>query len=283
MAWNTLSRHVKKHAARISPTRIHENYKNLEGKQRQSVRGYAAMGLIAAAIGGVVGTGALADGGESVPAEAKAVSSQTQRLAEGNRDATPGPARPAGDKNVKDGDKSEVGKATLAAERKPAEQKAESAKPAPKKAEQHKPAAKPQPPKPAPAPPKPAPKPPQPQPADAVEGWIWNAISIMQSKGVPVSKADTGAIRTVIEKESSADPNAINLWDSNAVKGTPSKGLMQTIDPTFNSYKLPGYDNIYDPVDNIIAGVRYTLARYGSFAEHPGLASMAGGGGYRGY
>jgi SLT domain-containing protein len=58
---------------------------------------------------------------------------------------------------------------------------------------------------------------------------------------------------------------------------------MQCIDSTFNSYKLPGHDDIYSPVDNIIAGVRYTLGRYGSFANHPGLASMAHGGGYQGY
>ncbi len=71
--------------------------------------------------------------------------------------------------------------------------------------------------------------------------------------------------------------------NSNAAKGTPSKGLMQCIDPTFEAHKLPGHDDIYNPVDNIIAGVRYTFDRYGGFEGHPGLASMAGGGGYQGY
>ena len=118
---------------------------------------------------------------------------------------------------------------------------------------------------------------------DQVDAWIRTAIDVMQDNGVPVSEADIPSIRTVIEKESSGDPQAINLWDINAKRGTPSKGLMQTIDSTFDAYKLPGYEDIYDPVSNIIAGVRYTLSRYGSFAEHPGLASMASGGGYRGY
>ncbi|MFD2399404.1 transglycosylase SLT domain-containing protein [Prauserella oleivorans] len=152
---------------------------------------------------------------------------------------------------------------------------------------QPKPAAQP---KAAPAPqaaPKPAPAPaPKPAPApagDRVDRWIHQAIVIMKSKGVPVSHADKDEIRTVIEKESSGDPKAINLWDSNAEKGTPSKGLMQTIDPTFDAHKLPGHDDIYNPVDNIIAGVRYTLDRYGSFDEHPGLASMSDGGDYQGY
>ncbi|WP_298180544.1 transglycosylase SLT domain-containing protein [Saccharomonospora sp.] len=121
------------------------------------------------------------------------------------------------------------------------------------------------------------------EPVDQVDAWIRTAIDVMQDNGVPVSEADIPSIRTVIERESSGDPQAINLWDINAKRGTPSKGLMQTIDSTFDAYKLPGYEDIYDPVSNIIAGVRYTLSRYGSFAEHPGLASMASGGGYRGY
>ncbi|WP_197321613.1 transglycosylase SLT domain-containing protein [Saccharomonospora sp. NB11] len=121
------------------------------------------------------------------------------------------------------------------------------------------------------------------EPIDALDGWIREAIGVMQANGINVSEADVDSIRTVIEKESSGDPRAINLWDINAKRGTPSKGLMQTIDSTFNAHKLPGYDDIYDPVSNIIAGTRYTLDRYGSFAEHPGLAQMATGGGYRGY
>ncbi|WP_245992311.1 transglycosylase SLT domain-containing protein [Prauserella muralis] len=122
-----------------------------------------------------------------------------------------------------------------------------------------------------------------PAPADPLGRWISRAIAIMRSHGVTVSAAYRDEIRTIIDRESSGNPRAINRWDSNAARGTPSKGLMQTIDPTFDAYKLPGHDDIYHPVDNIIAGVRYTLARYGGFANHPGLASMAAGGGYQGY
>ncbi|WP_158884277.1 transglycosylase SLT domain-containing protein [Amycolatopsis anabasis] len=125
--------------------------------------------------------------------------------------------------------------------------------------------------------------PPSTQPPGNVEGWIKEAIKILQANGIPVTDADIGKIWTIIEKESGGNPNAINNWDSNAAKGTPSKGLMQCIDPTFQAHKLPGHDDIYNPVDNIIAGVRYTFDRYGGFAGHPGLKSMAGGGGYQGY
>lgn len=118
---------------------------------------------------------------------------------------------------------------------------------------------------------------------DRVSRWIARAIEVMRHKDVPVKWSDHDEIRTVIEKESSGNPRAINLWDSNAAAGHPSKGLMQTIGPTFRSYKLPGHGDIYDPVDNIIAGVRYTLDRYGGFAGHPGLGSLSAGGDYQGY
>jgi uncharacterized protein YukE len=125
--------------------------------------------------------------------------------------------------------------------------------------------------------------PPGSPPPGNVRQWIEEAIKLLQAQGIPVTEADIDKIWTIIEKESGGNPNAINLWDSNAKAGHPSKGLMQCIDSTFNSYKLPGHDNIYNPVDNIIAGVRYTFSRYGGFANHPGLASMAHGGGYQGY
>lgn len=71
-----------------------------------------------------------------------------------------------------------------------------------------------------------------------------------------------------METESGGNPYAINNWDSNAAKGTPSKGLMQVIDPTFKAYAMKGYDtNIWDPISNILASIRYTVARYGTLAK----------------
>ncbi|WP_246155307.1 WXG100 family type VII secretion target [Saccharopolyspora hirsuta] len=125
--------------------------------------------------------------------------------------------------------------------------------------------------------------PPAGPPPGNVQEWIREAIKILQANGIPVTEDNIDEIWTIIQKESGGNPNAINDWDSNAAKGTPSKGLMQCIDPTFQSYKLPGHDDIWNPVDNIIAGVRYTFDRYGGFDGHPGLKSMAQGGGYRGY
>jgi uncharacterized protein YukE len=120
-------------------------------------------------------------------------------------------------------------------------------------------------------------------PPGNVEQWIREAIRILQSNGIQVTEDNIDEIWTIIEKESGGNPHALNDWDSNAARGTPSKGLMQCIDPTFQAYKLPGHGDIWNPVDNIIAGIRYTFDRYGGFEGHPGLASMAAGGGYQGY
>jgi len=58
---------------------------------------------------------------------------------------------------------------------------------------------------------------------------------------------------------------------------------MQCIGPTFTSNALPGHGDIWNPVDNIIAGVRYSISRYGSVSNVPGVAGMRGGSGYVGY
>ena len=71
--------------------------------------------------------------------------------------------------------------------------------------------------------------------------------------------------------------------NSNAQAGHPSQGLMQTIPSTFNEYALPGHGNILNPVDNIIAGTRYAIARYGSLDNVPGVVAVEHGGSYVGY
>ncbi|CAL2068269.1 MULTISPECIES: transglycosylase SLT domain-containing protein [Actinomycetes] len=95
-----------------------------------------------------------------------------------------------------------------------------------------------------------------------LDGWIRESLAIMAEKHIPGSY--NGIHRNII-RESSGNPNAINLWDSNAAKGIPSKGLLQVIDPTFNAYHVAGTSfNIYDPVANITAACNYAAARYGS-------------------
>lgn len=79
------------------------------------------------------------------------------------------------------------------------------------------------------------------------------------------STANLNALLNQMRTESNGNARAINNWDINAKNGTPSKGLMQVIDPTFREYAMKGYNsNIYDPLSNILASIRYTLSRYGS-------------------
>jgi SLT domain-containing protein len=86
----------------------------------------------------------------------------------------------------------------------------------------------------------------------------------------------------VIQRESNGDPRAVNNWDSNAAAGIPSKGLVQTIEPTFNAYKFPGHSNIFNGYDNLLAGIAYAAARYGRgpgmFARVSGPLGYANGG-----
>ncbi|MGW1590703.1 transglycosylase SLT domain-containing protein [Streptomyces sp. NPDC002386] len=95
-----------------------------------------------------------------------------------------------------------------------------------------------------------------------LDGWIRESLAIMAEKHIPGTY--NGIHRNII-RESSGNPRAINLWDSNAAKGIPSKGLLQVIDPTFNAYHVAGtaFDP-YDPVANITAACNYAAARYGS-------------------
>jgi len=101
--------------------------------------------------------------------------------------------------------------------------------------------------------------PPGSMPAGDLAGWEAAALGIL---GKDYGTFAPG-LTSLIMNESGGNPNAINLTDSNAVAGHPSKGLMQTIDGTFAAYALPGYGNIYAPVDNILAGFRYAEANYG--------------------
>lgn len=93
----------------------------------------------------------------------------------------------------------------------------------------------------------------------AAAAWIRQA---MQITGVG-DDWFTGLL-TIARRESNFDPAAVNRWDSNAARGTPSKGIMQMIDPTFRANALPGLGGIFDPVANIVAAIRYIQSRYGS-------------------
>lgn len=97
-----------------------------------------------------------------------------------------------------------------------------------------------------------------------VEQWRATAKKALELTN-QFTEANLNRLLMQMKSESGGNPNAINNWDINAKMGIPSKGLMQVIDPTFRAYAMKGFDkNIYDPMSNILAAIRYTLARYGS-------------------
>lgn len=118
----------------------------------------------------------------------------------------------------------------------------------------------------------------------SVERWRSTVNSALSMLGI-ASTANANRTLYQMKTESNGNPNAINNWDINAKNGTPSKGLMQVIDPTFRAYARSPYNkNIWDPMSNILASMRYALSRYGSLAaayrgvgyENGGLVSQDG-------
>jgi len=91
--------------------------------------------------------------------------------------------------------------------------------------------------------------------------WIKQAS---QYTSIPASWY--GPLLTLIGRESGGNPRSINRYDVNARRGIPSQGLMQVIPPTYYAYGDPrlAARGILDPVGNIVAGVNYIRARYGT-------------------
>lgn len=99
------------------------------------------------------------------------------------------------------------------------------------------------------------------------------------------------------EGESARNPNAVNVWDSNATRprqadGAPansSRGIWQCIPTTFAAYHMAGTStSIYDPVASAAASINYVMDRYHVAPTGEGLAAFAsargvGNGTYTGY
>ncbi|MEE4419513.1 transglycosylase SLT domain-containing protein [Streptomyces bugieae] len=104
------------------------------------------------------------------------------------------------------------------------------------------------------------------KPGSGVAQWTNVVLDALKAVSQPASLLNTVLRR--MNQESGGNPRAINNWDINAKNGTPSKGLMQVIDPTFDAYAgaLRGR-GIWDPLANIYASMRYAMSRYGSLAR----------------
>ena len=125
-----------------------------------------------------------------------------------------------------------------------------------------------------------------PQGGHGLEKWRPLAMQALQRHGYnPLDYID--AMMQQIWIESKGDPTAINRWDSNWLRGTPSQGLLQVIDPTYRRIRrsypeafkgLP--DDMLFPLTNLTAGVGAVRQDWGGPAgrwptrdgyEHGGL------------
>ncbi|WP_082977287.1 transglycosylase [Mycobacterium sp. 852002-50816_SCH5313054-b] len=108
----------------------------------------------------------------------------------------------------------------------------------------------------------------------AVRAAIRKALDI---KGIhdPVARARwERGMDLVARRESNYDAYAENNGDSNAARGTPSKGAWQFIAPTFAAYHEPGTSaSIHDLVAQACAFINYARGRYGVTADASDLAN----------
>ncbi|WP_097558207.1 tape measure protein [Lactiplantibacillus plantarum] len=116
----------------------------------------------------------------------------------------------------------------------------------------------------------------------SVSRWKPYVVRALKANGFGATASQVSAWMRVIARESNGNPRAINLWDSNAKKGIPSMGLVQTIRPTFEAYKFSGHGQIYNGYDDLLAGINYMKHIYGkgdsAFARVSGPEGYANGG-----
>ncbi|MEH2373429.1 transglycosylase SLT domain-containing protein [Nostoc sp.] len=110
-----------------------------------------------------------------------------------------------------------------------------------------------------------------------IDSWIAQACAIIGVNSQPYWDA---GYKTLTYRESTYNPNAINITDDNAVgsivaDGNPqgcSRGIAQCIPATFASYYAENTSlSIYDPVANIAASMQYIMATYGVSSDGSNL------------
>jgi hypothetical protein len=103
--------------------------------------------------------------------------------------------------------------------------------------------------------------------SSTVQGWIEKALQIDHAPSTWLN-----AMEKLVSLESGGNPTAV---DPILVGGENATGIAQMLQSTFNANALPGYGNIDNGLDNLVASVRYIQARYGSPMAIPGIGNSA--------
>lgn len=90
----------------------------------------------------------------------------------------------------------------------------------------------------------------------------WRPYVLRALKMLSLSEGLVGKVLRQIQTESGGNPKAMGGTDG--LSDGHAEGLMQVKPPTFNAYKLPGHNNIWNGFDNLLAGLNYAKHRYGN-------------------
>ncbi|WP_019309128.1 tape measure protein [Kocuria rhizophila] len=100
----------------------------------------------------------------------------------------------------------------------------------------------------------------------SAESWRDTVIEALKRAGLPSTKPYQDAWVKQIDTESGGDPNSVQgaIGDINNITGDLGKGLVMVIGSTFAANRDPSLpNNQFDPLANLVAGMRYAKSTYG--------------------